>query len=147
MSAVAGCGQRVSVVGNSVSHVEVDNSFLLDRIGGPSRIAFRPKEETMKPKIYESDPHSMVDRVSHRAQELISEVTKNLSDISKSSSTASTSGVIFFPNGIQLIHVKLSVGVPGTPVVSLDLEISGQKGAQGVQGIEMAEDPRIRPSK
>lgn len=101
----------------------------------------------MKPKIYESDPHSMVDRVSHRAQELISEVTKNLSDISKSSSTASTSGVIFFPNGIQLIHVKLSVGVPGTPVVSLDLEISGQKGAQGVQGIEMAEDPRIRPSK
>jgi hypothetical protein len=35
----------------------------------------------MKPKIYESDPQTMVDRVTSRAQELISAVTKDFLDI------------------------------------------------------------------
>jgi hypothetical protein len=92
----------------------------------------------MKPRVYESDPQTIVDRVSVRAQELISAVTKDLCEISKPSSAATTTGVVFFPDGIQLIHVKVSVGPEATPLVSLELEISGQKGVKGAQSIEPA---------
>jgi hypothetical protein len=98
----------------------------------------------MKRKVHESDPHTIVDQVSSRAQELISAVTKDFSGISKAGSAAGATGAVFFPDGIQLIYVKLSVGLEAkTPLVSLELEVSGQKGIKSAKSIEMAEDLKL----
>ena len=97
----------------------------------------------MKRKVHESDPQTIVDQVSGRAQKLISAVTKDFSGISKAGSAAGATGVVFFPDGIQLIYLKLSVGLQATPLVSLELEVSGQKGIKGAKNIEMAEDLKL----
>jgi hypothetical protein len=93
----------------------------------------------VKPKANESDAEAMVERVSKRAQELVCSVAKNLHEVSKSSSAATTAGVVFFPYGIQLIHLKITVGPDATPLVALDLEISGLKGDKGAQSINAAD--------
>jgi hypothetical protein len=39
---------------------------------------------------------------------------------------------LFFPNGIELIYVKLAVGLPEKPVVTVELKIAGEKGVKAV---------------
>jgi|SRR5271165_238639 len=101
----------------------------------------------MKRRAKESETQTIVERVSERAQEFISSVTKDLCEVSKSSSAATMGGVVFFPYGIQLIHLKVSVGPDTTPLVALDLEISGLKGDKGAQGAELANISKERPIK
>jgi len=96
----------------------------------------------MKRKAYEPDPLIIADRVGMRVQELVSAVAKDLCDFSKPGSATSPSSVVFFPEGIQLIYVKLSLGPEATPIVSLELEISGQK-STSARNIKSAEGLKI----
>lgn len=39
---------------------------------------------------------------------------------------------LFFPSGIELIFVKLTVGLPEKPVVAVEVKIAGEKGIKAI---------------
>lgn len=74
--------------------------------------------------------------VSAEAQKLLNEAFKNLKSAA-SVKEAAEPPRLFFPNGIELIYIKLEAGLTEKTKVSVELKIAGEKGLKApASGLE-----------
>jgi hypothetical protein len=79
------------------------------------------------PSRSEADPGII--EASAAAQELLGHAFDRLEKAGNVPADATGRARLFFPNGIELIHVKVQLGSPDRPLVSAELKIAGERGA------------------
>jgi hypothetical protein len=84
----------------------------------------------MSNDIENSNLDQTITLVSSEAQKLLTEAFKNLKSAA-SVKEAVEPPRLFFPNGIELIYIKLEAGLSEKTKVAVELKIAGEKGIKG----------------
>jgi len=72
-------------------------------------------------------PDPVIVAASGQAQKLLAEAFRQLKGTGTAEAAAEPTR-LFFPNGIELISVKVQAGLPAKPLVSVEPKIAGEKG-------------------
>ena len=98
----------------------------------------------MSNDIKDSNVDQTITLVSSEAQKLLIEAFKNLKSAA-SVKDAAEPPRLFFPNGIELIYIKLEAGLSEKTKVAVELKIAGEKGIKGPAS-ESEQDDEGEPS-